>query len=228
MSIRKMLAALAALTALAGLAQAQQNPPFAPINPPQAAEGGGKIEVIEFFWYGCPHCYSLEPEVAEWVKKAPADVVFKRVPAIPNDAWAATAQMYYTLEAMNLLGSHHMKVFDAIHRDRVNLNNPKVRDEWLAKNGVDAAKYNEMAKSFSVATKLQRAKQLTAAYRVDGVPRIAVDGKWYTAAEFAGGNSRIFPVVDQLVAMARKDKGGSSAAPAAAAAATPAPAPAKR
>lgn len=230
MSLRKMLAALAALAALAGFAHAQQNPPYAPITPPQAAEGGGKIEVIEFFWYGCPHCYNLEPEVAEWVKKAPPDVVFKRVPAIPNDAWAQTARVYYTLEAMNLLGSHHMKVFDAIHRDRVNLNNPKVREEWLGKNGVDVAKYKEMEKSFSVETKLQRAKQLTAAYRVDGVPRIAVDGRWYTAAEFTGGNNRVFPVVDQLVAMARKDKGGSSAStPVAAKPAGAAPgAPAKR
>ena len=228
MSLRKMLVSFAAFAALTGLAQAQQNPPYAPINPPQAAEGGGKVEVIEFFWYGCPHCYSLEPEVAQWLKKAPADVVFKRVPAVPNDGWAQTAQLYYTLEAMNLLGTHHMKVFDAIHRDRVNLNNPKVREEWLAKNGVDVAKYKEMEKSFSVATKLQRAKQLTAAYRVDGVPRVAVDGKWYTAAEFAGGNNRIFPVVDQLVAMARKEKGGSASAPSATPAAATAPAPAKR
>ena len=221
MSLRHLLSAAAALAALTlAPAFAQQNPPYAPINPAQASEGGGKVEVIEFFWYGCPHCYSLEPEVAEWAKKAPADVVFRRVPAIPNEGWAQTAQIFYTLEAMNLLPTHHIKVFDAIHRDRVNLGNKKMREEWLAKNGVDVAKYNEMEKSFSVATKLQRAKQLTAAYRVDGVPRVAVDGRWYTAAELAGGNNRIFPVVDQLVAMARKDK--TALAPAIA------PAPAKR
>jgi protein dithiol oxidoreductase (disulfide-forming) len=184
--------------------------------------------VLEFFWYGCPHCYSLEPDVAEWAKKAPPDVVFRRVPAIPNDAWAQTAQMYYTLEAMNLLGTHHIKVFEAIHRDRVNLNNKKTRDEWLAKNGVDVAKYAEMEKSFSVATKLQRAKQLTASYRVDGVPRVAVDGRWYTAAELAGGNNRVFTVVDQLVAMARKDKTAQAPAAAPSPASAPAPAPAKR
>ena len=221
MSLRKLLSAAAALALLAvGSAHAQQNPPYAPINPAQASEGGGKVEVIEFFWYGCPHCYSLEPDVAEWAKKIPGDVVFRRVPAIPNEGWAQTAQMYYTLEAMNLLGTHHIKVFDAIHRDRVNLNNKKVRDEWLAKNGIDVAKYGEMEKSFSVATKVQRAKQLTASYRVDGVPRVTVDGRWYTAAELAGGNNRIFPVVDQLVDMARKEK--TALAPAAA------PAPAKR
>jgi protein dithiol oxidoreductase (disulfide-forming) len=217
MSLRKLLSTLATVAAfIATGAAAQQNPPYAPINPAQASEGGGKVEVIEFFWYGCPHCYNLEPEVAEWAKKAPADVVFRRVPAIPNEAWAGTAQMFYTLEAMNLLNTHHIKVFDAIHRDRVNLNNKKTREEWLARNGVDVAKYNEMEKSFSVATKLQRAKQLTAAYKVDGVPRITVDGRWYTAAELAGGNNRVFPVVDQLVEMARKDK--TALAPAAPAA----------
>jgi thiol:disulfide interchange protein DsbA len=223
MSLRKLLAAAAALVALAGNAFAQGGQPWAPVSPPQPPEGGDKIEVIEFFWYLCPHCYSLEPDVAEWTKKLPPDVVFRRVPAIPNDQWAVPAQMFYTLEAMGLLPTLHAKAFDAIHRDRVNLNNKKARDEWLAKNGVDAAKYADMEKSFSVSTKVQRARQLTNAYRVDGVPRVIVDGKWYTAPELAGGNARVFQVVDQLVAMARKEKGTSSAA-----AAAPAPAPAKR
>ncbi len=215
MSVRKAVSILTAAFALfAGAALAQQATPYALISPPQAPEGGGKVEVLEFFWYGCPHCYTLEPEVAEWAKKAPADVVFRRVPAVPNDAWGAAAQIFYTLEAMNLLGTHHIKVFDALHRDRVNLNNKKIREEWLAKNGVDVAKYNEMEKSFSVSTKLQRAKQLTQAYKVDGVPRITVNGKWYTAAELAGGNNRIFPVVDQLVGMARSEN--KAVAPAAA------------
>src|SRR5687768_4441697 len=98
MSLRKLLAAAAALFALAGTAAAQQ--PYAQVNPPQPAEGGDKIEVIEFFWYMCPHCHSLEPDVAEWTKKLPPDVVFRRVPAIPNDQWAVPAQMFYTLEAM--------------------------------------------------------------------------------------------------------------------------------
>ena len=206
MSVHKAFSILAAAFALfTGAVMAQQAMPFAPITPPQAPEGGGKVEVIEFFWYGCPHCYSLEPEVAEWSKKVPADVVFRRVPAVPNDAWGAAAQVFYTLEGMNLLGTHHLKVFEAIHRDRVNIGNKKIREEWLAKNGVDVAKYNEMEKSFSVSTKLQRAKQLTQAYKVDGVPRVTVNGKWYTAAELAGGNNRIFPVVDQLVGMARSE-----------------------
>ena len=201
---RFTLAAAAFWFAAAG-ALAQQ--PFTPINPPQPTEGGGKIEVIEFFWYGCPHCYSLEPAVVSWASKAPKDVVFKRVPAVPSEAWADAAKMFYTLEAMGKLDEYHQKVFDAIHKSNVNLNNKKIRDEWLAQNGVDPAKFAEMEKSFSVATKVNRAKQLTYAYKVDSVPRVTVNGRYFTSAEKAGGTERIFPIVDQLIGMSRKEKG---------------------
>ena len=210
MSLRKSLALAASLVTLSFAAWAQQ---YQTLNPPQPTEPG-KIEVVEFFWYGCPHCYSLEPLVNSWLKTAPKDVVFKRVPAVPNPSWGEAATMYYALEAMGLLDKYHDKVFDAFHKENKNLGNKKIREEWLAKNGVDVAKYNEAEKSFSVATKVQRARQMTQQYKVDGVPRIFVNGKYYTAAEFAGGASNIFPVVDQLIAMARKEKSASAAAPA--------------
>lgn len=222
MSLRKMLALAAALLALATTALGQGGQPYQVLTPPQPAEGGGKVEVIEFFWYGCPHCYSLEGDVNAWVKNAPKDVVFKRVPAVPNPQWEQAGAIYYTLEAMGLIDQYHSKVFDAFHKDNQNLANKRIREEWLKKNGIDVAKYNEVEKSFSVMTKLNRARQMTANYKVDGVPRIFVNGKYYTAAEFAGGNSRIFPVVDQLVAMARKES-SAAASPAA-----PAPAAAKK
>jgi len=93
----------------------------------------GKIEVIEFFWYGCPHCYHLEPQVNAWLKTIPQDVVFRRVHALPSPAWAAHAQIFYTLQAMGLIDKLHQKVFDAIHKDNIDLANPKSRDEWLAR-----------------------------------------------------------------------------------------------
>ena len=218
MSLRKALALAASLAVLAfgAAAQAPQQP-YQVLSPPQPTEGGGKIEVIEFFWYGCPHCYTLEPAVNAWVKAAPKDVVFKRVPAVPSEQWGLLAYVYYTLEGMGLLEQYHSKVFDAVHKDSLNLGNRKIRETWLAKNGIDVAKYNEMEKSFSVASKVKRAAQLTAAYRVDGVPRVFVNGKYFTAPEFAGSMDRIFPIVDQLVAMARKENG-----------ATPVAAPAKK
>jgi protein dithiol oxidoreductase (disulfide-forming) len=217
MSLRKALALIASLAALSFGAAAQAPQPYQVLSPPQPTEGGGKIEVVEFFWYGCPHCYSLEPAVATWVKSAPKDVVFKRVPAVPSEQWGLLAYVYYTLEGMGLLEQYHQKVFDAIHKDGQNLGNAKIREAWLAKNGIDVKKYNEMQNSFTVNSKVKRAAQMTAAYKVDGVPRIFVNGKYYTAPEFAGSMERIFPTVDQLVAMARKES-----APAATPAAAPA------
>ncbi len=204
MTLRNILALAAATLGLAAFSAVAQQANYGKLEPQEPTDGSGKIEVIEFFWYGCPHCYALEPSVSTWLKNAPKDVVFKRVPATTG-GWEELARVYYTLEAMNLLDQYHQKVFDAIHKDHVNLGNKKIRDEWFAKNGIDPIRYAETEKSFSVATKLQRSKQLTYAYKVDSVPRVFVNGKYYTGAELAGSGPNIFPVVDQLVAMARKE-----------------------
>ena len=207
MSLRKALSIAAAFLAFAvGGAWAQAPAPYSLLQPQQPTDGSGKIEVVEFFWYGCPHCYSLEPAVNAWLKSAPKDVVFKRIPAYPSESWGEMAKVFYTLEAMGLLDQYHQRVFDAMHKDNVNLANKRMRDECLAKNGVDVAKYNEVEKSFTVATKLARARQLTQAYKVDSVPRLFVNGKYFTSAEQAGGPDKVFPVVDKIIVIARKDK----------------------
>ena len=208
MSLRKALSLFTAAFAFAGAAAWAQAPaaPYSMLTPPQATDGSGKIEVIEFFWYGCPHCYSIEPAVSAWLKSAPKDVVFKRVPAYPSDAWGGMAVMYYTLEAMGLLEQYHSKVFDAMHKQNVNLANKGKRDEWLKANGIDPAKYAEVEKSFSVSTKVARARQMTQAYKVDSVPRFIVNGKYVTSGEQAGGHEKIFPTIDQIIAVTRKEK----------------------
>ena len=142
MSIRNTLSIFAAVFALAmGSAHAQApqaaQAAFSKLPNPQATVGDGKIEVIEFFWYGCPHCYALEPSVNTWVKNEFEDVVFKRSPANPSDGWGEMARVYYTLEAMALLDKYHQRVFDAMHKENVNLGNKRIREEWLAKNGID-------------------------------------------------------------------------------------------
>jgi protein dithiol oxidoreductase (disulfide-forming) len=208
---RKILSLACLLFAFAsGGAWAQA--PFAKLDPPQPTETPGKIEVIEFFWYGCPHCYHLEPQVNAWLKTAPKDVVFKRVPAYPSESWGELARVFYTLEAMGLLDQYHSKVFDAIHKDNVNLVNKKQREEWLKKNGVDVAKYEQVEKSFTVVTKLARARQLTAAYKVDSVPRLIVNGEYYTSGEQAGGGERVFTVVDEMIAQVRKEQAAGAPA----------------
>ena len=208
MSLRKALSLLVALLAFAsaGAAWSQAGTPYSMLSPPQPTDGSGKVEVIEFFWYGCPHCYAIEPAVNAWLKTAPKDIVFKRVPAFPNESWGQMAVMYYTLEAMGLLDQYHQKVFDAIHKQNVNLGNKTKREEWLKANGVDPVKYSEVEKSFSVVSKVSRARQMTQSYKVDSVPRFIVNGKYVTSGEQAGGNDKIFPVIDQITTMARKEK----------------------
>jgi len=212
MQLRRAFSILLTIVGMAAFAPQAlaQMPLYATLSPPQPTEGGGKVEVTEFFWYGCPHCYAMEPFVNAWLKTKPADVVFKRVPAY-NESWAPMVSLFYTLEAMGLVEQYHQKVFDAIHKQNVNLNNVKKRDEWLKANGIDPAKFEEVEKSFTVVTKVNRARQLTQAYKVDGVPRFFVNGKYYTSAEQAGGGDRIFLVIDQLIATARKEMAASAA-----------------
>ncbi len=214
---RKIIALVAAALCFAtgaALAQLQAGKDYSRLDPPQPTDSADKVEVVEFFWYGCGHCYKLEPALANWTKTLPKDVTFKRIPAIPNDAWGQTAVIYYTLEAMGLLDKYHQKVFDAMHQDNVILSNRKVRDEWLARQGIDVAEFNKVEKSFSVQAKMSRAKQLTAAYKVSGVPSIIVNGKYMTSNELAGGPERVVQVTDGLVAMSRREM--AAAAPAAA------------
>ena len=207
MQLRKALTILLTILGVAAFAPpaVAQSPLFATLAPPQPVEGGGKVEVTEFFWYGCPHCYAMEPMINAWLKTKPQDVVFKRVPTY-NEGWAPMVSLYYTLEAMGVLDQYHAKVFDAIHKQNVNLNNKGKRDEWLKSNGIDPAKFAEVEKSFTVATKIQRAKQLTQAYKVDSVPRFFVNGKYFTSPDQAGGADKLFLVIDQMVNLARKEK----------------------
>lgn len=179
--------------------------PYSILNPPQPTLDGSRVEVIEFFWYGCPHCYSLEPVIARWLEKKPKDVVFKRVPAIFSESWGRSATMFYALEAMGLLDQLHSRIFDAIHKDKILLDHLKTRDDWLVRQGVDIAKYREVEKSFTVAGKVARAKQLTQDYKLESVPTIAVGGKYVTSAEQAGGAGAVFTVVDKLVQLSRKN-----------------------
>jgi thiol:disulfide interchange protein DsbA len=219
MSFRRILTlAVATLGLAAGGAHAQLHAgqEYTLLNPPQPTEGGGKVEVIEFFSYACGHCYKLDPFLQSWAKKLPADVSFKRVPGVGSQAWTQLGLLYYSLEAMGKLETLHEKAFDAMHKENVNLAAPKPREQWLAKNGIDPVQYSAVEKSFSVQSKLSRATQLMSAYKVDGVPMVVVNGKYVTSTSHVGTPDKVVPAIEQLVAMARKDMGmGAPAAPAA-------------
>lgn len=195
------------LALVAGTAAAQGKPAYKPLANPQAVETGEKIEVVEFFWYGCSHCFDLEPFLKKWTAKLPKDVEFRRVPAVPTERWMPNARTYYALEAMGLLDKLHGEVFDAIHLDRVNLNDEKIQLEWMAKKGVDRAKFNEAWKSFSVQSKTKRAVQLTQANDVNGVPTLVVDGKYQTSVSMTGSPEGLMKTLDELIVKARAERG---------------------
>jgi protein dithiol oxidoreductase (disulfide-forming) len=166
----------------------------------------GKIEVVEFFWYSCPHCHAFEPKLNAWLKKAPADLAFRRVPVAFRDDFVPQQRLFYALEAMGKVDELHGKVFQDIHVNRLPTNKDDLILAFAEKNGLDKAKFQEVYNSFAVSSKAKRAKQLQDAYVVDGVPAMGVAGRYYVDGELAGNMDRALQMVDYLVAEARKSK----------------------
>jgi len=163
-----------------------------------------KIEVVEFFWYGCPHCYAFESTLEAWVKKLPADVSFRQVPVGFMAPHQQHQKLFYALEEMGQLEALHRKVFAAIHQQNKRLGSESDIVAFATANGVDGAKLAAAMKSFSVATKANRAKQLADAYKIDGVPALGINGRFYTSASLAGNHERAVAVADFLIQLARQ------------------------
>ena len=200
---RKLIAALISAPCLAPLAAAAQNrgSGIAELNPPQPTETKDKIEVVEFFWYGCIHCYNLEPKLDVWLKKLPADVEFRRVPAVFNSRWEHDASIFYTLDALGMVPKLHRPLFDAIHRDALNTATWPQLSAWLEKQGVDPKKFEAAFKSFGVQGKTKRSIRLTSDYRIDGTPAMAVHGRYVVSS-----SNDMLDSVDKLIAAIRKHK----------------------
>ena len=198
-------------TAWNAQAALQAGKDYVPVSPPQPTETArNNVEVLEFFSYGCPHCNEFEPILHPWVAKLPADVTFRREPVIFSASWAPLAKLYFTAEAMGALDKLHEAAFAAIHSQHVNLTDEKVLFAWVAKQGVDGKKFAEVYNSFAVVSKVQRAKQLAQAYGIAGVPTLVVDGKYQTSASLTGGHAQTLPVLDELIAKARRERAGKS------------------
>lgn len=163
----------------------------------------GKIEVVEFFWYNCPHCNAFEPTLEAWIKRTPKDVHVRRVPVGFRDDFVPQQRLFYTLEAMDLVDKLHGKVFAAIHAEKQQLTRGDAIADWVARQGVDKAKFTEQYNSFNVATKASRATQLQNAYRVEGVPAMGVAGRFYTDGTLSKNMPRALQIVDFLVAEVR-------------------------
>lgn len=192
-SLRILVAALglAATTAFASPADPKLGVDYVNLASPQPAQVvGKKVEVIEFFMYHCPHCYVLEPFLAEWVKKNGDKVNFKRVHMPFRGAADPEAHLYLTLEALGKLEEMHPKAFKAMHVDRVNLANEQTAQEWAVKNGIDKAKFMDAWNSFGVTTKLKRLPATLTAYKVDSVPTLIIDGRLMTSPSVVDGGNK--------------------------------------
>ncbi|MFL9609570.1 thiol:disulfide interchange protein DsbA/DsbL [Methylobacillus sp. Pita2] len=210
--MKKLLAALMLLVSATAMADPQLGNEFNQTAKTIKTDNPAKIEVLEIFWYGCPHCYHLEPSLATWVKKLPQDVYFKRVPGVPRPDWAPAGKAFYALEALNLTEKLHNQLFDAIHKARTV--NPTVEAQlidWITKQGgQDRKKVEEAFNSFSTNNNVVRAMNTFRDSGATGVPAIIIDGRYITSSSMAGGNQNVLKVADYLIDNVRKEKSGGA------------------
>jgi len=180
------------------------------LSAPQPTESADKIEVRELFWYACPHCYQLEPELHAWLKNKPADVEFVRMPAILGANWELLARAYYTAEILEVVDKVHGPIFERLHKDRKRIRTPDDVKAIFVKQGVTDADFDNAFKSFAVVTKTNRAKRTREMYGIKGVPALIINGKYRTSATMAGGNRQMFEVVDYLIELERKAAGSTA------------------
>lgn len=218
-SIRNLVTVAAAFLTVclsaASLAQAPIPDKEYKLISPTVPMKGGKIEVIEFFSYACPHCAEFEHPLRTWLKTKPADVEFKTVPLIFRDSWAPLARLHYTLEAMGLSEKLHGKVFSAIHAENKHLDDAEAITKWVESQGVDAKKFADVFNSFGMASKLENSKKIGREYGVPFTPALGINGKYLTGVSMTKGpdgapsTQRFFQVVDALIAMERPKSAAS-------------------
>lgn len=206
--LRLFLAVALCLAGFSVNAEIRPGKEYELLSPPQPTETGKKIEVLEIFSYACSHCFDLEPDINKWAKQLPKDVEFRRLPAIFRESWTPLAKAFYTFEAMGLSDKLHGEFFRAIHVQRTRLEDDKAIFDWVEKQGVPRKAFIDAYSSFSVQSKASRAKQLTQAYGITGVPAIIVDGKFRTSSSATGGHAGLLAALDQLIKQARQERTG--------------------
>jgi thiol:disulfide interchange protein DsbA len=208
-SRRNVLSLVAAGLAGAGNVLAQALPPrtfeesFRAITP-QPVQAGDKIEVIDFFWYGCPYCFQLLPLLLAWEKSRTADVVLRRIPAVLREEWLPDAHLYYTLDLLGEAGRLHAKAFDAVHRDRLLNTDKESWAKWAVANGIERTKWDAAFNAREVREKVARALDLARDYDVRATPVMVVDGRYQTGSGQSGSVQNVLPTVDGLIKLARE------------------------
>ena len=198
--------AAAACFAQAGQAQFQAGREYLRLDPARPVTTGSRIEVLEFFYYGCPICYEFQPHMSRWLYQAPAYVSLQRVPVLSSENWEPFAKLYYSLEILGEVGRLHWPIYDNFHFDGKKLNEARDMIDWVSHNGVDRDKFINTLESDEVKSRLERSRELVKLYEVRGVPSVVVDGKFLTSARLAGGTRQLAQVVDFLVKLARAQR----------------------
>jgi thiol:disulfide interchange protein DsbA len=198
------LAYLAAASHAQGI-RARQNIEYRLIAP-QPVETGDRIEVIDFFWYGCPYCNELQPALESWIRRKPADVALRRIPAILRDSWTPHARIYYALEQLNEVERLHLKVYYGYHVEMLHMSKPDVMLEWAVKNGIDRKRWLDAYGSAEVEAKVERARMLSQAYSVAVTPTLVVDGRYLTSGRHVPGSDvrDIVPILEDVIRLARQ------------------------
>ncbi len=170
------------------------------LSPAQPTHNPDKIEIIEFFWYGCPHCYSFEPLLENWVKSLPKNVEFIRQPAVFSDLWGKHAKAYFTAEALGVVDKVHADFFDAIQNKKQNLETKDQLAKFFVAHGVNEKEFHDAYNSFLVDAKMRQAATTAGRYGVTGVPAIIINGKYKTNGPIAGSHEKMIEVINRLIA----------------------------
>jgi thiol:disulfide interchange protein DsbA len=182
---------------------------YSTVAPPERAEPGDDVEVLEVFWYGCPHCYHLEPAIQKWLEHKPEGVTFRRMPAAVSPRWVPHAKAYYAAEMLGVLDKLHEPLFKAMHEEKRRIFTDEQIIRFAAEQGIDEDAFRNAYNSFPVDMQVRKAADLGEHYNIDGVPAMVVNGKYVTSASQTGGSARMFDVIDYLVA---KEKDGNTQA----------------
>lgn len=195
------------LTGISGVrAELTKGRDYAVLLSPQPTKSGKNIEVLEFFWYGCPHCYRLHPYIKAWLKRMPKDVSFRYVPAIFRSSWVPGAKTFYTLEILDERDKLHDKIYDAIHIQKIDLAKEELLFDWIAKQGIDRQKFANIYNSFTVANQSSRSSQMSRKYGLKGVPSLVIDGKYLVSGRMGGTPQETISTLDELIKKVRKEK----------------------
>jgi thiol:disulfide interchange protein DsbA len=176
---------------------------------PQPTESGDKVEVLELFWYGCPHCYHLEPKLKDWLASKPDYVAFRRMPAVLGSGWAPLARAYYAAELLGVTERIHEPLFAALHDQRRRLQSPEEIADWFAAQGVDREAFLKAYNSFIVDMRVRRSSQMGQQMNIDGVPAFVVNGRYVTSPSMTASTDKAFQVI---AALAAREAGAAASA----------------